>query len=866
MLPIRWKSAILLSLAFNLNLAAPADPSPPREKPAEKKPRLDLYGDPLPDGARLRLGSTRLRHYNASFAFSSDGKTLLSVGDDDGIVRHWDVTTGKLLRQVLLDPKSRAKGFFRCLTVSGDGKRVVGGDYSALVVWDAATGKRRRGIALERKRVTHVTFSGDGRFAAALISEEGNKTLRVWNTATGETRFHQKPEESFRQFAFSPNGELLALLNKESIGIWSVEKGKEVLRKRTSVDGLAFSPDGKTLAAYIRDKVLLWDTANGKERAVLRKPDSGRCLALKFSADGNTLAAGCNRGLILWDAAARKELRTLPDHFALQLAFSPDGKTLASYAESVFHLWDVATGKALHPRRDHENQVNAVAVAADGKTVASTSFLSSGPLLWDAATGKCQRVLEGQPFADGIAFSDDGKLLISTSEYPARVHFWEVATGKPVRTFALPFPKDVYGEHRHRVADFHLSADGKRLAALRCSSSVSVTFDFDCQLTLWDTATGKLLQTRSLPPESNPSFTPDGTGILMWKGNRLSVQDLATGQERMQFAGELANPLTFSADGKMMAAGKIRESSPFQPEGRGGAGYADEACLIELASGKEVLRFKTGAFLKRRAFSPDGRIFVGTHGEELWLWDTATGAFLFPPAPNTRYLVIRDGNDLTVLAFLPRGAGLVTGLTDGTLLIRDISHIRPKLLIEPNATDKQLESLWNDLADEDAAKAYLAAWKLSTIPTKTLPLLKKHVRPVAATDAKKVEGWIADLGREKLSVRESASEELAKRGLQIEPAARRALASKPSLEVRRRLDALLAEARLADRGIVRDRATLRTLRALVVLERIGTAEARSILQTLAGGAEGARATREAREALQRLERWHDRKKEESTAK
>ena len=204
MLPIRWKSAILLSLAFNLNLAAPADPSPPppREKTAEKKPRLDLYGDPLPDGVRLRLGSTRLRHYNASFAFSSDGKTLLSVGDDDGIVRHWDVTTGKLLRQVLLDPKSRAKVFFRRLTVSGDGKRVVGTNYPFLAVWDAATGKRRRGIALEKKIVARLTVSADGRFTAALISEERNKTLRVWNTATGETRFHQKPEESFRQFAF----------------------------------------------------------------------------------------------------------------------------------------------------------------------------------------------------------------------------------------------------------------------------------------------------------------------------------------------------------------------------------------------------------------------------------------------------------------------------------------------------------------------------------------------------------------------------------------------------------------------------------------------------------------------------------------
>jgi hypothetical protein len=55
-------------------------------------------------------------------------------------------------------------------------------------------------------------------------------------------------------------------------------------------------------------------------------------------------------------------------------------------------------------------------------------------------------------------------------------------------------------------------------------------------------------------------------------------------------------------------------------------------------------------------------------------------------------------------------------------------------------------------------------------------------------------------------------------------------------------------------GLVLKGDRLQTLRAVEVLERIGTPEARHVLQAMAGGADGALATTQARGALARWEK------------
>jgi hypothetical protein len=110
---------------------------------------------------------------------------------------------------------------------------------------------------------------------------------------------------------------------------------------------------------------------------------------------------------------------------------------------------------------------------------------------------------------------------------------------------------------------------------------------------------------------------------------------------------------------------------------------------------------------------------------------------------------------------------------------------------------------------------------------------------------------IADLDNDDFARREAASKQLAAFGAQAEPALRKALADTQSAEVRSRIQALL---KALDQWVVTNPDALRSLRAIWVLERIGTPEARAVLGDLAKGAPEARQTQEAQAALDFLDK------------
>src|SRR5262249_36208805 len=137
-----------------------------------------------------------------------------------------------------------------------------------------------------------------------------------------------------------------------------------------------------------------------------------------------------DNAVILWDTVTGKELRRFTGHkeYCVTLAFAPDGKTLAAgAADGTVRVWDAATGKELHHFGKGGWQLT---YSPDSKLLAAGQ--TKGIALWDLATGKSVRRLEGyQAVAAEIAFSPDGTLLAAALPEDRTIRLWEVATGKP---------------------------------------------------------------------------------------------------------------------------------------------------------------------------------------------------------------------------------------------------------------------------------------------------------------------------------------------------------------------------------------------------------------------------------------------------
>jgi hypothetical protein len=168
------------------------------------------------------------------------------------------------------------------------------------------------------------------------------------------------------------------------------------------------------------------------------------------------------------------------------------------------------------------------------------------------------------------------------------------------------------------------------------------------------------------------------------------------------------------------------------------------------------------------------------------------------------------------------------------------------------ALEGELDTHWNELASDDATRAYSAIQWLTELPSESVAYLAKHVHPFAVDAARtaRIRRLIADLDTDDFASREKAVRELRELGDAADTSLRAALAANPTLEQRRRVEAVLAGLQTGTLSPER----LRELRAVEVQERIGTPGAWQVLEKLARGAPEARLTREAKASLERLVR------------
>ncbi len=434
----------------------------------EMRPEILDVASGLPV-CRLAGSSARVFH----LAFTPDGNTLVSAGNDDTI-RVWDVASGrersyetddsltpalalsadggtlayltrpKQLQQFVAVkvrdlhsgkqlapafPAGPQSYFVGSLDIAPDGKRYAVGCTDGVI--------RLRTLAPEPENVAvpghfiqawSVAFSPDSK---TLISAGGDLTVRLWDAATAKER-----QALFGHWnmvmcvAVDPTSSRFATASfDKTVKLWDSKDGALLATLEGHTDSLhtvAFSPDGRLLASAGRDLVIkVWDVA---ARAVLAHLEGHEkeVRGVAFSSEHNQLVSvGQDGQIILWDVAARRKLFSTEEPDAVwSVAFAPDGKSFATGSrDGVVKIWDLATRQSRALLGGYSAGICSVAYTADGKTLASGGE-DRTVRVWHVPTGQELLNFKNLPReVSSVAFSHDGKKLAAAFQN-GHVRIW----------------------------------------------------------------------------------------------------------------------------------------------------------------------------------------------------------------------------------------------------------------------------------------------------------------------------------------------------------------------------------------------------------------------------------------------------------
>ena len=265
------------------------------------------------------------------------------------------------------------------------------------------------------RRADCVAYSPDG---SCIASGSSDKTVRVWDVATGRQLSELKGHDSYVSgVAYSPDGARIASASDDrTVRVWDAATGRqlrELKGHQNFVNCVVYSPDGARIASASGDTtVRVWDAATGRQLREL-KGHGNAVVTVAYRPDGARIASASGDNTVrVWDASTGRQLSELKGHgdVVLGVAYSPDGSRIASASgDRTVRVWDASTGRQLLELKGHGRYVSSVAYSPDGSRIASVSG-DRTVRVWDASTGRQLRELKGHGDAvQDVAYSPDGR-------------------------------------------------------------------------------------------------------------------------------------------------------------------------------------------------------------------------------------------------------------------------------------------------------------------------------------------------------------------------------------------------------------------------------------------------------------------------
>lgn len=602
-------------------------------------------------------------------ALSSDGKSLLSCGNDE-FIRVWNAKTGVPKESFLLEDGWKITS----IAFSQDGKWAVSGSVDGNIrIWDVENCRQDSFVLKGHvSEIVSVCFSRENKYVLGL-SADG--LIIIWNMEKREktTVLNEGHGNKLSIVKFLPDSKQIVSGSwNGDIKLWNIEtkSGREIFHNQHEkvedyqsfglhpINLLDVTLDGKFIvtSSLFGTDIEIWDVEKECCNCQLSNAHTIGVSAISFSNNGQyVVSGGLDKTIKVWDVKKGQLKYEIPMEFKetpTSIVFSHNDERIISGIGNLIYVFNAETGElCCGPLGKFENIgfSNSVDISPLNNLISKGCKYGSLEL-WDIKNEQLLKKItleEKGSSITAICFSNDGNLLIS-GDYKGNISVWEVESGLlKERIFNTSL-----GKTKEPIMDIKFFHNSQKFVVGRGDGRVEI----------WDTQKTLLHKQRISSPLKNLhelSISKDDNYILccadmgfidIWDIRTNSIRNIAGGRD----SRHAINSISFSPNQKSFVTGC--------------SNGAIQIWDIEKLSAKVVSLQGHKNAVTSVAFSSNGDMLASVSSDNTIAFWKVEGASL----KNIKTLITGCFNEFCSVSFLRDDNFILTNCKDGSACIWDV--------------------------------------------------------------------------------------------------------------------------------------------------------------------------------------------------